>query len=532
MESDKNENLTPRENAPAYPIGYGMNLHLGCGEIDFPGFVNIDARKYDHVHHVSLVDSLPFIDDSTADLVYASHCLEHFPHGKIEAVLREWHRVLKPCGIIRLSVPDFDSILKIYLDNDRDMSLIVPPLYGGQDYEYNYHYVAFNHNSLKQILENVGFTNVRLWSHGQDEFSSMPDWSGKTVRLNSKDYFLSLNIEGQKKTPVKFGKSGSLPRITIITPSYNQGEFIEQTILSIIGQEYPNLQYIVIDGGSTDATVSILEKYSDRISYWVSEKDRGQSHAINKGVAVADGDIFNWVNSDDWLAPGALHAIAQAFSNTGAKLICSPTRLVHSDGRETIGGATAHSESIEDILNIRGLNQMGMYWAMDRVKALGGVNDAFTYSMDLDLWKRYVLTYGTGQIAHIDTPTGYFRLHEASKTGVDFDTSKPLFDRENNAAFWNYAAAAGPKYLKGMQLLYPDVQPKVVNANLPNAFDKEVLQRWLTALYFEKGKRAFYRNDFKFCYSILGCLDDTWLTANDSKDCRSFKRWSSLKRWF
>ena len=322
------------------------------------------------------------------------------------------------------------------------------------------------------------------------------------------------------------------PRISIITPSYNQGKFIEQTILSITRQEYPNLQYIVIDGGSTDATVSILEKYSDCISYWVSEKDRGQSHAINKGLAVADGDIFNWVNSDDWLAPGALNAIAQAFMATGAKLICSPTRLVHSDGHETLGGSTPYRLPINDILNTRGLNQMGMYWAMDKVKALGGVNDEFTYSMDLDLWKRFVLTYGTGKIAHIDTPTGYFRLHEASKTGVDFDASKPLFDQENNAAFWNYAAVAGPKYLKGMQLLYPDVQPKVVNTKLPNAFDKEILQRWLAALYFEKGKRAFYNNDFKFCHAILACLDATWLTKNDSKDFQSFKRWSALKKWF
>ncbi len=174
---------------------------------------------------------------------------------------------------------------------------------------------------------------------------------------------------------------------------------------------------------------------------------------------------------------------------------------------------------------------MGMYWAMDRVKALGGVNDAFTYSMDLDLWKRYALTYGTEHIAHIETPTGYFRLHDASKTGVDFDSSKPLFDRENNAACWNYAAAAGPKYLKGMQLLYPDVQSKAVNASLPNAFDREVLQRWITALFFENGKRAFYRNDFKFCHALLACVDDQWLNATDRRDCRSFKRWAGIRRW-
>ena len=89
------------------------------------------------------------------------------------------------------------------------------------------------------------------------------------------------------------------PRISIITPSYNQGGYIEDTILSVINQDYPNLEYIIIDGGSTDNTVDIIQKYSDRIDYWISEKDTGQSNAINKGFRKATGDIINWINSDD-----------------------------------------------------------------------------------------------------------------------------------------------------------------------------------------------------------------------------------------
>lgn len=96
------------------------------------------------------------------------------------------------------------------------------------------------------------------------------------------------------------------PKITLVTPSFNQGEFIEETIRSVLLQNYPNLEYIIIDGGSTDDTVAIIKKYEKYISYWISEKDKGQSEAINKGLKIATGEIFNWLNSDDYYAPGTL----------------------------------------------------------------------------------------------------------------------------------------------------------------------------------------------------------------------------------
>ncbi|RYE40071.1 MAG: glycosyltransferase, partial [Sphingobacteriales bacterium] len=105
-------------------------------------------------------------------------------------------------------------------------------------------------------------------------------------------------------------KSVNVPKISVITPSFNQGEYLEDTILSVIGQNYPNLEYIIIDGGSADNSVSIIKKYETHLSYWISEKDKGQSHAINKGFGLATGDILCWLNSDDLLLPSTLSYIA------------------------------------------------------------------------------------------------------------------------------------------------------------------------------------------------------------------------------
>src|SRR5688572_24844846 len=102
------------------------------------------------------------------------------------------------------------------------------------------------------------------------------------------------------------------PKITIVTPSYNQGQFLEETIRSVLLQGYPNLEYIIMDGGSTDGSVDIIRKYEPYIAYWVSTTDRGQSHAINKGFSLATGHLMGWLNSDDVYAPNALMSIAQS----------------------------------------------------------------------------------------------------------------------------------------------------------------------------------------------------------------------------
>lgn len=205
------------------------------------------------------------------------------------------------------------------------------------------------------------------------------------------------------------------PRATVITPSFNQVLYLEETVRSVLLQGYPNLEYIVIDGGSTDGSVKILQKYSSWISYWVSEKDRGQAHAINKGLAQAHGELVGWINSDDILLPGALYSVAEAYLRTPQTLLAGDVINFTEKGAKR----TVKQENIDfknmvlSFMSPISWHQPGIYVPVSLVKAVGGLDESLRYFFDHDWMVRLLRLAG---VTYLGRPVAKFRIHANSKT--------------------------------------------------------------------------------------------------------------------
>jgi len=204
------------------------------------------------------------------------------------------------------------------------------------------------------------------------------------------------------------------PKISIITPSFNHGEFIEDTITSVLSQEYPNLEYIIIDGGSTDQTLKIIEKYQDKIDFWVSERDRGQSHAINKGFYRATGEIINWLNSDDMLVPNALFEIAKAFQKSPDILMLSALGWsLLPNGEKTLFDKLLNKNDDLKLISSFPYFQPSCFFKRKVLDEIGFIDESFEITMDRDLYVRIALK---GGIKKLNFPIAIFRVHEDQKT--------------------------------------------------------------------------------------------------------------------
>jgi glycosyltransferase involved in cell wall biosynthesis len=204
-----------------------------------------------------------------------------------------------------------------------------------------------------------------------------------------------------------------LPKISIITPSYNQGQYIEETIRSVLLQNYPNLEYIIIDGGSTDNSVEIIQKYADRLAYWVSEPDKGQSQAILKGFARATGDIMAWINSDDIYAPGSLMAVAAAAIQQPLAAWFAGRCDTLENGKVIKRGKRWHGGL--EIWYIRDiLMQPGVFWRKTLWQTNGGLDETLHYSFDYELWLRFAAVQPFP--FWISQCVAFYRSHTATKT--------------------------------------------------------------------------------------------------------------------
>ena len=203
-----------------------------------------------------------------------------------------------------------------------------------------------------------------------------------------------------------------LPLVTIVTPSYNQAGFIKETIESVLAQDYPRIEYIVIDGGSTDDTVAILERYADRLT-WVSERDRGQAHAVNKGWKRATGDILGWLNSDDVYLPGAVSkAVRYLATHHEAGMVYGRALRIAANG-STIDEYPTDAADYRKLMNRCMICQPAAFLRSYVVRDVKYLDESLNYCIDYDLWIRISQKYTMGYIPHVLAKS---RLHPDCKT--------------------------------------------------------------------------------------------------------------------
>ncbi len=210
------------------------------------------------------------------------------------------------------------------------------------------------------------------------------------------------------------------PLISIVTPSYNQAAFVEQTLRSVLEQDYPAIEYLVVDGASGDGSVEIIQRYADRLAWWVSEKDRGQADAINKGFSRAQGEIVAWLNSDDLYLPGALRAVAEVFAaNPQVGLVYGDVQSVDGAG-QPFNVMTFAPYTLDDLMRFRIISQPGVFLRRAVLAKTGLLDTSYHYLLDHHLWLRVAQVSG---MHYLRQQVAAARFHPQAKNvalGADF----------------------------------------------------------------------------------------------------------------
>ena len=242
--------------------------------------------------------------------------------------------------------------------------------------------------------------------------------------------------------PAVYDNRTNWPKISIVTPSYNQGQYIEETILSILNQNYPNLEYFIIDGGSTDNTVDIIKKYEDKITYWVSEPDKGQTDAINKGLQKASGDIVTWLNSDDYYFKDVLSYIAELYvTNKWDNIVFGNAVFVDEKGQYlTKMKPIVFSKEKGDVLKQKVRLPQPASFFTSKMYEKHGLDDTLHYAMDMDFW--LCMAFARDEMFSFNKDIVHFRQHSKAKSNngnlpfaLDFEKRHRRYLKENGSKF-------------------------------------------------------------------------------------------------
>jgi glycosyltransferase involved in cell wall biosynthesis len=290
--------------------------------------------------------------------------------------------------------------------------------------------LRFSENNRTKAIKNfdesvVASKYIELYnSVFEDKKRKISDFSHSSTREINNYYLSESSLKkksklGQNYFSIHSKSSPNIPKISIVTPSYNQGEFLEETIQSVLDQNYPNLEYIIMDGGSTDNSVEIIKKYEKYLTYWQSKPDGGQYRAVTDGFARTTGEIMTWINSDDLLAPFSLL--------TAAAIFVQYENIDWITGKTSIYNQETNQIGIEDCLlwnrkkylqeTYKYIQQEGTFWRRSLYLKVGGyVNPEYKLASDLELWVRF---FRHSKLFTFEYPFGVFRFHGNQKS-VEF----------------------------------------------------------------------------------------------------------------
>jgi len=265
------------------------------------------------------------------------------------------------------------------------------------------------------------------------------------------------------------GPDEKLPLVSIVTPSFNQGQYIEETIRSVLLQRYPNLEYIVVDGGSKDNSVEIIQKYEKWLAHFVSESDQGQANAINKGWQGSTGQILAWINSDDIYLPGTLKKVSTLFyEHPQVDFIFSHCLVINEKGR-IINMIQGKDPEKFEILSWRNfIPQPTVFFRKKVLQSTGYLNEKLNLSMDFDYWRRISKSH---KMKLINDIFACFRLHNESKTSLQLKQ----FRKESKRSFFTHGGTIWSPY-----------------------YFETFFQPWLMSIFIRNPivKRLFYRGNF------------------------------------
>ena len=298
------------------------------------------------------------------------------------------------------------------------------------------------------------------------------------------------------------------PSISIVTPSYNQGQFIEETIRSVLLQGYPNLEYIIIDGGSTDNSVEIIRKYEPWLTYWISEPDQGQTYAIDKGINHATGIIVNWLNSDDFLLPGALQILASVYRNNDSKdcILCGNGIIVNEFSviiEERITQPSKPEDHfINKLLPFSGGIQASWFFTIEAWRRINGINLELNYRMDTDLYIRF---FDAGiPFIPVNYSIAAYRTHPLTKTRRGWRENMIYRKKFYNNKLLKLSLPEQYQYKKIFKREYYATYLRSIS--ISDRFYERVLKIIFALFEYPRALLSLYQ--IKRCYLLLFCPPD------------------------